>query len=146
MSVEKYGCAIQKSLFAYTNQDSIFSHTRNNSKMSSITWKYFRFFNNKPPAGGVAHVAKDFPTCYSCSYYSSMFRHIEERLRDKFLCSYLKFRVWKYDMTYASDETVFEEIGNYTNKLAYIFHDVNSILYTAYPMLCFYWRFSVVET
>ena len=33
MLVEKYGWAIQKSLFAETNQDSAFSHTRENSKM-----------------------------------------------------------------------------------------------------------------
>ena len=33
MSVEKCGWAIQKSLFAYTNQDSTFSYTRENSKM-----------------------------------------------------------------------------------------------------------------
>ena len=31
--VEKYGWAIQKSLFAWTNQDSTFSHTQKNSKM-----------------------------------------------------------------------------------------------------------------
>ena len=43
MLVEKCGWAIQKSLFAETNQDSTFSHTRENSK-------YFSFFNNKPPA------------------------------------------------------------------------------------------------
>ena len=30
--------------------DYIFSHTRDNSKMLNITLKYFRFFNNKPPA------------------------------------------------------------------------------------------------
>ena len=33
MLVEKYGWAIQKSLFAKTNQDSTFSHTGENSKM-----------------------------------------------------------------------------------------------------------------
>ena len=49
MSVEKYGWAIQKSLFAETNQDSTFSHTRENSKMFNITSKYFSFFSNKPP-------------------------------------------------------------------------------------------------
>ena len=37
MLVEKYGWAIQKSLFAQTNQDSTFSHTRKNSKMFNIT-------------------------------------------------------------------------------------------------------------
>ena len=30
MSVEKLGWSIQKGLFAYTNQDSAFSHTRDN--------------------------------------------------------------------------------------------------------------------
>ena len=50
MLVEKYGWAIQKSLFAETNQDSTFSHTRENSKMFNITSKYFSTFNNKPPA------------------------------------------------------------------------------------------------
>ena len=65
MSVEKYDWAVQKNLFALTNQDSTFSHTRENSKMFNITSKCFSFFNNKPPA-------RDFLTCYSCSYYSSM--------------------------------------------------------------------------
>ena len=36
MSVEKYGWAIQKSLFSYTNQDSAFSYTRENLKMLNI--------------------------------------------------------------------------------------------------------------
>ena len=34
--------------------------------------KYFSFFNNKPTASWVAHI-RDFLTCYSFSYYSSMF-------------------------------------------------------------------------
>ena len=72
MFVEKYGWAIQKNLFAETNQDSTFSHTRENSRMFNITSKYFSFFNNKPPASWVVHIARDFLTCYSCSYYSSM--------------------------------------------------------------------------
>ena len=49
MLVEKYGWAIQKSLFAETNQDSPFPHTRENSKMFNIASKCFSFFNNKPP-------------------------------------------------------------------------------------------------
>ena len=49
MLVKKYGWVIQKSLFAETNQDSTFSHTRENSKMFNMTSKYFSFFNNKPP-------------------------------------------------------------------------------------------------
>ena len=50
MLVEIHGWAIQKSLFAETDQDSTFSHTRENSKMLNITSKYFSFFNNRPPA------------------------------------------------------------------------------------------------
>ena len=50
MLVEKYGWTIQKRSFAYTNQDSTFSHTHENSKIFNITSKYFSFFNNKPPA------------------------------------------------------------------------------------------------
>ena len=58
--------------FAETNQDSTFSHTSENSKMFNITSKYFSFFNNKPTARWVAHITKDFLTCYSRSYYRSM--------------------------------------------------------------------------
>ena len=72
MLVEKYGWAIKKSLFAETNQDSIFSQTRENSKMFNITSKYFSLFNNKPPESWVVHITRDFFTCYSCLYYSSM--------------------------------------------------------------------------
>ena len=50
MSVEKYGWAIQKNLFAKTNQDSTCFHTRKKSEIFNITSKYFSFFNNKPPA------------------------------------------------------------------------------------------------
>ena len=80
MPVEKYGWAIQKSLFAQTNQNSTFSHTRENSRMFNITSKYFSFFDNKQPASSVAHITKDFLTCYSCSYYSSMVQHRREKL------------------------------------------------------------------
>ena len=50
MSVEKYDWAIQNNLFVLINQDSTFSHTRENSKMFNISSKYFDFFSNKPPA------------------------------------------------------------------------------------------------
>ena len=50
MLVEKHSWAIQKSLFAETNQDSPFSHKRENSKMFNINFKIFSFFNNNPPA------------------------------------------------------------------------------------------------
>ena len=36
MLFENYGWAIQKSLFAETNQDPTFSHSRENSKMFNI--------------------------------------------------------------------------------------------------------------
>ena len=49
MLVEKYGWAIQKSLFAQINQDSTFPHNRKNSEMFNITSEYSGFFNNKPP-------------------------------------------------------------------------------------------------
>ena len=40
--------------------------------MFNITSKYFSFLNNKPPATWAVHIIRDFLTCYSCSYYSSM--------------------------------------------------------------------------
>ena len=45
--------------------------------MLNNTSKYFSFFSNKPAVSWVAHIARDFLTCYSCSYYSSMFAIIE---------------------------------------------------------------------
>ena len=39
-----------KKVICIDQQDSIFSHTRENSKMLNITSKYFSFFNNKPPS------------------------------------------------------------------------------------------------
>ena len=51
-----------------------FFRTRENSKVFSITSKYFSFRNNflKPPASRVAHITRDFFRHYSFSYYSSM--------------------------------------------------------------------------
>ena len=40
------------------NQDSTFSHTRENSKIFNITSKYFSFFNKKPPASWVTHITR----------------------------------------------------------------------------------------
>ena len=45
--------------------------------MFNITSKYFSIFNNKPPARWVAHIARDFLKCYSCSYYSSVVQRKE---------------------------------------------------------------------
>ena len=43
--------------------------------MFHMTSKYFNIFNNKPPASWVTYITRDFLTCYSCSYYSSMLEH-----------------------------------------------------------------------
>ena len=40
--------------------------------MFNITLKYFNFFSNTAPVSGIAHITRDFFTCYSCSYYISM--------------------------------------------------------------------------
>ena len=42
--------------------------------MFDITSKYFSLFDNKPPTGWIAHIARDFLTCYSCLYYISMIK------------------------------------------------------------------------
>ena len=42
--------------------------------MFNITSKCLSSFNNKPSASWVAHITRDFLTCYSCSYYSSVIR------------------------------------------------------------------------
>ena len=72
VSVKKHDCMIHENLFIYINQYSTISFTWENSKMFNITSKYFRLFKNKPLASWVAHLTRDFHTCYSCSYYSSM--------------------------------------------------------------------------
>ena len=41
MSVQKYRWAIQKTLFAQTNQDSAFLYTRKNSKMFKQNFEIF---------------------------------------------------------------------------------------------------------
>ena len=45
--------------------------------MFNINSKYLSFFNNKLPASWVAHIARDFLRCYSCSYYSSMILEVQ---------------------------------------------------------------------
>ena len=49
MSVKKYDLLIRKGLVADAIQDSIFSHTRENTKMFNINSKHFSFLNSKPP-------------------------------------------------------------------------------------------------
>ena len=93
MSFKQYGWTI-----AYTNQDSTFCHTRENSKVFNITSKYFSFFNNKPPASWVAHTTRDFLTCHSCSMVQQIFWHAKKLglLRVLFMTqsySWLKFLV-----------------------------------------------------
>ena len=67
-AVKKDDWMINENLFLQTNQYSVISLSRENSKMFNTTSKYFSNFNNKPLASWVAHIAKDFFTCYSCSY------------------------------------------------------------------------------
>ena len=40
--------------------------------LKSLETKYFRILDNKPPGSWVAHITRDFITCYSSSYYSFM--------------------------------------------------------------------------
>ena len=40
--------------------------------LTNITSKYFSILNNDPPPSWVAHITRDFLTCYSFSYYSSI--------------------------------------------------------------------------
>ena len=54
--------------------------------MFNITSKYFNFFNNKPLASWVAHLARDSLTCYSSSYYSSMVKGV---------------RIWSFSSPYS---------------------------------------------
>ena len=49
--------------------------------MFNITSKYFSIFNNKPPASRIAHISRDFHTCYSCLY-------LVPCLHQKIYCSY----------------------------------------------------------
>ena len=41
-------------------------------KLFKVTSKYFCIFSNTRPASWVAHITKDFLTCYSCLYYCSL--------------------------------------------------------------------------
>ena len=45
--------------------------------MFNIASKYFKIFKNKSPANWVAHITRDFLTCYCCSYFNSMILHRE---------------------------------------------------------------------
>ena len=40
--------------------------------MCNVPSRYFSFLNNKPSASWVAHIIRNFITCYSCLYYSSL--------------------------------------------------------------------------
>ena len=40
--------------------------------MFNITSNFFRFFNNKSPAGKFARITRDFVACYYCLKYSSI--------------------------------------------------------------------------
>ena len=85
-AVKKNDWMIHENLFPQTNQYSVISFTRENSKIFNTTSKYFSNFNNKPLASWVAHIAKDFLTCYSCSYYSSILEEIFCKCLDQKYC------------------------------------------------------------
>ena len=72
--------------------------------MFNITSKYFSFFNNKPPAGWVAHITRNFLTCYSCSYSSSLvwlckFKKKGAKCRKK-----MSFKKWQSRTCFLNDE------------------------------------------
>ena len=64
--------------------------------MFYITLKYFNISNNNPPATWLAYIKKDFLTCYSCLYHSSMitvakFSRFVRRIWHIYICI---FSVW----------------------------------------------------
>ena len=84
-------------LIYINHQDSTISFRRENSKMFNITAKYFSIFNNKPPASWVAHIIRDFLTCYSCLYYSSFYHLWRNKTSTEFLtvwrCHKLPYKI-----------------------------------------------------
>ena len=70
--IKKHDWTIHESLCTWTNQDSVIFFIWENFKKFNITSKYFSIFSIEPAANWVAHIARDFITCYSCSYYSTM--------------------------------------------------------------------------
>ena len=50
----------------------------------NITLKYCSIFKNMPLANRVAHIKKDFLTCYSCSYY------VHDQMGMKNFCEFSK--------------------------------------------------------
>ena len=57
---------------------------------------------------------------------------LKKRYMRIFYCN-LKFHVWKYDMSCASEKIIMVEVSGQTSG-CYVFRDVNSILFTAHPM------------
>ena len=55
---------------------SFISQQQEISEIFDITSKNFYIFSNTPPTSQVAHITRDFGTCYSCSHYSFMHKHI----------------------------------------------------------------------
>ena len=124
MSIKKYGWAIQKSLFAQSNQDSTFSYTRENSKVFDINSNYFSFFNNKPPASWVSHVTGDFLTCCSCSYYSSIIQH-EKKMLNEMLDAFAPSFISNYSQKLYFTRTRNNFAVNIKSKWCYIFNSKN---------------------
>ena len=67
-----YGWVIK----TYLNR-TIRTHTRENSKIFHMAFKYFSFFSNTPPASLVAHIIRAYLTCYSMFQQSYSARAIK---------------------------------------------------------------------
>ena len=85
--------------------------------MFNITSKYFNFFNNKPPASWVAHITRDFLTCYSCSCYSYMVKSSKQKQR--LYKIFLKNRNLGKELNYKQYKTLFEALKKKTRKNYY---------------------------
>ena len=51
---------------------SAISYTQKNAKMFNINSKCFSIFDKTTPASWLTRIKRDFSTCYSCCYYSSI--------------------------------------------------------------------------
>ena len=85
--------------------------------MFNIALKYFRIFNNKPPAGWVANKSRDFITCCSCSCYSSMVSEMINNNMFSFLHPFAKIWLigWRKHST-TSQTTPKWSVGHLTHS------------------------------
>ena len=82
-------------------------------EMSNIAMKYFSVFNDKPPASWVAHITRDFFSCYSCWYYSFLLQY-----KTNIVCRVfgvelvqsqsqpLNSRIWMIKSAFESNQTI----------------------------------------